>query len=74
MAGPGAQRLDLLLDRNAKLSAQCEVQRKRIDELERRCGQGGRGRRGGALHAPAPLPGPLPGSRSTRRVQGAQGS
>lgn len=30
------QRLDLLLDRNAKLSAQCDVQRKQINELEKK--------------------------------------
>lgn len=31
-----AQRLELLLDRNSKLSAQCDVQRKQINELEKR--------------------------------------
>lgn len=30
------QRLDLLLDRNSKLSAQCDVQRKQINTLEKR--------------------------------------
>lgn len=31
-----AQRLDLLVDKNAKLSAQCDVQRKQINHLEKR--------------------------------------
>lgn len=39
-AGPGdmaaTSRLDLLLDRNAKLAAQCDVQRKQLNELEKR--------------------------------------
>lgn len=30
------QRAELLLDRNSKLSAQCEVQRKQINQLEKR--------------------------------------
>ena len=38
-AAPAAmseRRLDLLLDRNSKLSAQCDVQRKQITQLEKR--------------------------------------
>lgn len=39
-----AQRLELLVDKNAKLSAQCEVQRREINSLEKRrvlpCGRG----------------------------------
>lgn len=30
------RRLDLLLDRNSKLAAQCDVQRKQINQLEKR--------------------------------------
>lgn len=36
MQEPSAQRLELLLDKNSKLSAQCDVQRKQITELEKR--------------------------------------
>ena len=35
-AAMSERRLDLLLDRNSKLAAQCDVQRKQINQLEKR--------------------------------------
>ena len=36
MSGPSVGRLELLVDKNSKLSAQCDVQRRQINQLEKR--------------------------------------
>ena len=61
---PPSERLELLLDRNGKLAAQCEVHRRRVDELEKRC-EGGRRGAGAAAAGRAAAPMGLEGARAS---------